>query len=110
MKFLPFALLIAGKRHTEELKQSLAFLVRPRCRDYVDLHASDPFHLVVVDFREYQLFPYAEAVVPAPVEGFRRQATEVAEARQSRVDQPVEELVHPLAPERHHYANRHALA
>src|SRR5438067_13105726 len=108
MRFLPLALLGAGERHAEELEQSLAFLVRPRCRDYVDLHAPDPFHLVVVDFRKYQLFPYTEAVVPTPVESFRRQTPEVAQARQSRVDQPVEELVHPLAPERRHYANRHA--
>src|SRR5690242_4874256 len=66
--------------------------------------------VVVVDLREDDLFAHAERVVAAAVERAGVEAPEVADARQRDRDQPVEELVHARAAERHLRAHRHALA
>ena len=62
------------------------------------------------DLREDDLFLHAEAVVAAAVEGARRHAAEVADARHRHVDQPVEELVHARAAQRDLAADRAAVA
>src|SRR5205823_7482825 len=66
--------------------------------------------VVVVDLREDDLLAHAEGVVAAAVERSGVEAPEVADARQRDRDQPVEELVHARAAERHLRAHRHALA
>src|SRR5437870_4712120 len=57
-----------------------------------------------------QLLAETERVVAASVEALGRHAAEVAHAGQRDVDEAVEELVHPSAPERHLRADGHALA
>src|SRR5882672_10757832 len=71
-----------------------------------DVHPADRVDLVVLDLGENDLFLHAEAVVPASVESAVGDAAEVANARDGDVDQPVEELVHASAAQRHHAADR----
>src|SRR5690606_28343566 len=49
-------------------------------------------------------------VVALAVERPRREAAKIADTRNRDVDQPVQELVHPLPPQRHLAADRKALA
>src|SRR3982751_3933268 len=71
-----------------------------------DVHAADRVDLVVLDLGEDDLLLHAEAVVAAAVERAVRHAAEVADARDGDVDQPIEELVHAGAAQRHHAADR----
>src|SRR5256886_13561083 len=59
-----------------------------------DVHAPDLIDLVVLDFGENDLLLHAQRVVALAVEGARRHAAEVADARHRDVDEAVEELVH----------------
>src|SRR5438552_4128229 len=98
------------ERHTQVREQHLGVLVRARRGDDADVHAADLVDLVVDDLREDQLLAETERVVAASVEALGRHAAEVAHAGQRDVDEAVEELVHPSAPERHLRADGHALA
>src|SRR6266511_5461832 len=71
---------------------------------------ADLLDVVVVDLWKDDLLPHAHRVVAAAVERLRVQPAEVADARQRDRDEPVEELVHPGAAERHLRADRHAFA
>src|SRR5947209_6007677 len=66
--------------------------------------------VVVVDLREDDLLAHAERVVAATVERAGIEPPEVADAREGDRDQPVEELVHARAAERHLRAHRHPFA
>src|SRR4029078_4263357 len=103
-------LLIAPERQPDELQQLAGFFVGLGRGDDRDVHAAGLVHLHVVDLREENLVPEAKRVVAAAVEALDRDSLEVAHARQRDADQAVEELVHPLAPQRDHRADRHALA
>src|SRR5262249_48275629 len=70
----------------------------------------DVGRLVVVDLGEDDVFLDADRVVAPAVEALRRQAAEVAHARQRNVDQPVDELVHARLAQRHLAADRLAVA
>src|SRR5262245_15420601 len=78
--------------------------------------AIDFFALVITGFcpvirsREDQLVAQSEGVIAAPVERFRRHATEVAHAWQRDVHQPIQELVHVVAAQRGHHADGHTRA
>src|SRR5437867_2613904 len=98
------------ERTSQGREQHLGVLVRARRRDDADVHAADLVDLVVDDLREDQLLAQTERVVAPAVEALGRHAAEVAHARQRDVDEAVEELVHPGAPQGHLRADRHALA
>src|SRR5919198_4999191 len=98
------------ERHAEVCEEHLRVLVGPCRRDDADVHAADLVDLIVDDLGEDHLLPEPERVVPTPVEPLRRHALEVAHARQRDVDEPVEELVHPRAAQRHLRADGDALA
>src|SRR6188472_1781026 len=71
-----------------------------------DVETPDRRNRVVVDLREDDLLANTERVVAAAVERARVEAAEVADARQRDRDEPVEELVHPGAAQRHARADR----
>src|SRR6202158_3335158 len=83
-------------------------MVGPRRRHNRDVHAPRLVDFHVVDLRKQQLVAQAERVVAATVETARRHALEVADARQRDVHQPIQELPHALAAERHHAGDRHS--
>src|SRR6188474_1448784 len=70
-----------------------------------DVHPLRLVELFEVDLREDDLLANAHRVVAAPVERLGRDTFEVAHARQRERDQPIEELVHLVAPQRHHRAD-----
>src|SRR5262249_14665074 len=70
-----------------------------------DVHPLRLIELLEVDLREDDLFADAEGVVAAPVERLGRHALEVAHARQRERHEPIEELVHVIAAQRHHRAD-----
>src|SRR5512141_194440 len=93
------------ERHAEVAQQRSALFVVPRGGDHRDVQPLDLLDLVVVDLREDDLLADAEGVVALPVERLRRHALEVAHAWQRDRDEPIEELVHPVAAEGHHRAD-----
>src|SRR5215470_3403432 len=105
-------------RHALGLPEGQAELGQQRLRLFVgaggghhdDVHAAHLVDLVVHDLRKDDLLLEPEGVVPAAVERLGRHALEIADAGQRHVDQPVDELVHPCAPERHLAADRRVLA
>src|SRR5690606_11783282 len=98
------------QREVERLEQRAALLIRPRSRRDRDIHAPHRVDLVVVDLGEDDLLADADVVVALAVERARRKSAEVADARDRDVDQPIEELVHPLATQRDLAADRETLA
>src|SRR5690242_2106007 len=101
---------LAPERELERGEQRLRFGVRLRGGRDRDVHPPDRVDLVVLDLRKDDLFLDAHVVVAAAVEAASRHAAEVAHARQRDGHQAVEELVHPLLAQRHHAADRVALA
>src|SRR6266496_3209057 len=75
-----------------------------------DVHPAQHVDLVVLDLGKDDLFLDAHVEVAAPVERTPRHAAEVAHSRQRDRDQAVQELVHPGLAQRHHAADRVALA
>src|SRR5262245_59533938 len=101
---------LAPERHAQMGEQRARVVVPPGRGADGHVHAGDLLDLVVLDLREDDLLADAERVVAAAVEGLRRGAAEVAHARQRDVHEPVEELPHAVAAERHRGADRLALA
>src|SRR5712691_2019182 len=104
----PCALL--PERHPEVRQQRLRVLVGSRRGDDDHVHAPDLVDLVVHDLGKDQLLSQAQGIIAAAVEALRRYALEVAHAGKRRVDQAVEELVHPRAAERDLRPDRHAFS
>src|SRR5262245_30128517 len=106
---IPYGSLLA-ERETEGFKQGLARLVVLRRRGERDVHAPELVDLVVLDFRENDLFLDAQAVVATAIEGTRVDAAEVANTRDRDRDQTIEELPHTLAAQRHLRSDGEVLA
>src|SRR5438128_1517599 len=100
-------LLAVAERHPHELEQPSRLLVVARGGGDRHLEAAQLVDLVVVDLGEDELLFETDVVVAAPVERTRREALEVARARERDVDQAIDELAHPLAAQRDHHADRH---
>src|SRR4051794_12917753 len=101
-------LTFSTEREAEGVEQRLAFGISASGGDDRDVHAAGGVDPVVIDLGEDQLLGDAERVVAAAVE-LRRQAPEVADARDGDADEAIEELPHPIAPQRHLGADRVAL-
>src|SRR5918992_2756546 len=97
------------EREAEPAQQRPAFLVGRGRGDDRDVHAARPVDRVRVDLVEHRLLGEPERVVAPPVELRGREATEVADTRQRDREQAVEELPHPVAPQRDLRADGHAL-
>src|SRR5882672_7794498 len=106
----PRGALALAEGHVHEPQELLPFLVGPSRRDERDVHPPDLLDPVVVDLRKDDLLRETDRVIPPPVEGARRNAAEVADSRQRHVHEPVVELVHPRAAQRHDAADRLTLA
>src|SRR5688500_11986195 len=99
-----------AERELELRQQRLALGVgRGTGRDR-DVHPADLVDLVVLDLGEDDLLLDAHVVVALAVEALAGHAAEVAHARQRDRDQPVQELEHAVVAQRHHRADRVALA
>src|SRR5215472_6466556 len=105
-----FCALLLPERHSHLLQKGASFGIGSRRGGDRDVHTLGLFDLRVIDLGENQLIPQAHRVVAAAVEGFRRNAAEVADTRKGHVQQPVQELVHAIAAQSNHRSDRHALA
>src|SRR5262245_25122158 len=94
------------ERKPERREQRPRLVVGLRRGGDADVQPPERVDLVVVDLREDDLFLHAERVVAAAVERAVRDAAEVADPGHRDRHQAVEELVHPLAAQRHHAADR----
>src|SRR5438270_1397698 len=101
---------VAAEREPEGVEQGPTLRVGAGGGHDRDVHPAGGVDLVVVDLREDELLGDPERVVAPAVETFRRQAPEVPDAGDGQADQPVEELPHAVAPERHLAADGVALA
>src|SRR5713101_2651892 len=102
-------ILTGPKREPEGTEERPALLVVDCGGGDGDVHATDLLHLVVVDLGKDQLLGDPETVVAPAVERAGVEAPEVPDPRQGDGQQPVEELPHPVTPQRHLGADRHAL-
>src|SRR6266571_2027061 len=66
--------------------------------------------LGVINFWKNQLVFETQGVIPAPVKGLSRDPAKITHSRQGNIHQPVQELVHAFAAQRHHGPDRHAFA
>src|SRR3954464_10232303 len=101
---------LLAERETEGFEQVFAVLVVLRRRGDRHVHAPELVDLVVLDFRENDLFLDAEAEVAAAVERARVDAAEVTDAGNRDRDQAIEKLPHALAAQRHLRADGEVLA
>src|SRR5918997_6753177 len=101
-QFLPFPpVFFARERHSQRPQEGEGVLVVLRRRRDRDVETPYGGDVVVVDLREDDLLADPEREVPAPVERPRIEAAEVADPGQRDRDEAIEELVHPVAPQRH---------
>src|SRR5919109_418558 len=98
------------ERHAHGAQESQAVLVALRRRRDRHVQTPDGGDVVVVDLGEDDLLADPEREVAAPVERPRVEAAEVADPRQRDRNEPVEELVHPVAAQRDAGADRHPVA
>src|SRR5215210_2816988 len=97
---------LRGEGHAEKLEQALRLLVGLRRRHDADLQPAETVHLVVFDLRERELLAQSQRVIAAAVERAAGDAAEVADPGQRERREPVQEVPHPLAPERDLRADR----
>src|SRR6266567_8279403 len=90
---------LVPERHPQEPEQCPAFIIALGSCDYGNVHSLDLVNLVVVNFRENQLFLDSKGIIPLPVKSFGRNPFEVTDSSQGYVDQSVEELVHLILAE-----------
>src|SRR3979409_348114 len=98
------------EREVERAQQCTCLVVAFRAGAHCDVHAPDIGCLVVVDLGEDDVLLDSDSEVAAAIEALRRQATEVAHARQGDIDQPIDEFVHARLAQRHLAADRLAVA
>src|SRR5439155_21452024 len=104
----PFAVGREGQAEGPQQREGLLVVLGARRDRHVE--AADLLDVVVVDLREDERVADAEREVAAAVQRARVEAAEVANPGQRDRDEPVEELVHPRAAQRHARADGHPLA
>src|ERR1700722_7866835 len=97
------------EREPECDEKGWGLLVGPGCGADCYVHAPCRVDAVVVDLGEDQLFVHSERVVAVTVERPRREPTEVADPRDRKCDEPVQELPSPVATHRHLHPDVHPL-
>ena len=109
MRSLPrFYSSLRTERHTEQSQELSAFFVTLSRRNDDYVHAADFINLIIVDFRENQLFLEADGVVATTVKGLGIDTTEVTDTRKSDVHEFIKEFIHAAAAERNLDTNGHA--
>src|SRR5205823_9262456 len=98
---------LLSKRHPQLLEQYTRAVIASGRRDDGDVQAFGLVRPRVIDLRKDEVVPDAQRVIASSVERLGRNASEVAYTRQRDIDEPVQELVHPVAPERDPRADRH---
>ena len=99
-----------AERHSHFAQERFGFLVRPRGGDDCNIKTDVALDFIELDFGKNRLVGNAERVVAVAVEAARRNSAKIANARQRRLDQALEKLIHPLAAQRHLGADRLVLA
>src|SRR5690606_19177169 len=94
----------------ERRQQSLGFVVVLRGGRDADVQPTDRVDLVVLDFRENDLFLDADVVVAATVKRTTIDTAEVTHAGQRDSDEAVQEFVHANATQGHHATDGHVFA
>src|SRR5581483_1662330 len=98
------------QREAHHLQEIQRLGVGPRARHDRHVHALRALDLVQLDFREDGLVRDAEGIIAATVELAGGQSAEVANTRQRRRDEPVEEFIHLVPTQRDAAADRLAFA
>src|SRR4051794_1275336 len=101
---------LARERHAERGEERVRLLVVRGAGGDCEVEPANRGDRVVVDLRKDDLLADAERRVAATVEGRRAEPAAVTDARQRDRDQPVEELPHPRAAQRHARPDGHARA
>src|SRR5580658_5104722 len=96
--------------NSETFEKFAAFLVVLCGGGQRDVHAFDLVHARVIDFGKHELVFEAQGVVATAIESMRRQAAEVADARQNHIAEPVEKFVHLFSAQGDGAADGHAFA
>src|SRR5437870_5216174 len=100
MESCPTSLSLA-ERHAEAAQQFARLVVVVGAGHERHVHALHERNLVRVDLWKHLLLRQTEAVIAVAVEALRIDAAKVADTRQRDADEPVEELVHAPAAQRH---------
>src|SRR5579859_1711766 len=98
------------ERHSHVFQQRPCLIIIGGRGHDGDVHALHAVDLGVVNLRKDQLVAQAKGKIAAPVKALAAHATKVAHAGQGHIDETIEELVHAVSTQRHHGADRHALA
>src|SRR5574343_1026465 len=96
-------------RELDSLQQSLGFCVGFRGGGDADVHTPQSIDLVVLDFRENDLFLDAHIVVTLAIKTLARDTTEVTHTRQSDGNQTIQELEHARTTQGDHATDRIAI-
>src|SRR5574343_229638 len=94
------------ERELESRQQRLGFCVGFRGRGDADIHTPQSIDLVVLDFRENDLFFDAHVVITLTVKTLARDAAEVANTGQGDRNETIQEFEHTRTAQGHHAADR----
>src|SRR6476660_5703732 len=86
-----------AERHSHLTQERFGFLVRLRGGHDGNIKSDVALDFIELDLGEDRLVGNAERVVAVPVERFRRNASEIADARQRRFDEALQKFIHMLA-------------
>src|SRR4029453_16257692 len=100
-------LCFCAEREAELAQERERLFIRVRRRRDGDVEAAHGLHVVVVDLRKDDLLPNPNRIVAPAVEARRREAAEVANARERDRDEAVQELPHAGAAKGHFRADGH---
>jgi len=95
------------KRKSKLLQQGAGLLIVLGSGVEADIHPPDHIDLVVLNLGEDDLLFDSQRIIAASVKRMRRHAPKVPDPRQSNIQKPVQELVHPIPPESHLAADGH---
>src|SRR5262245_30656578 len=101
---------LLSKRHAQMTEQRPRLFVRLRCRHNANVHASRLLDYAGIDLGTGHPIAETDRVIASHVEGFRRNSAEVAHGGQRDVEEAVQELVPPVAAQRHRGADVHSPA
>src|SRR5690606_18877586 len=94
------------ERELESGQKRLGFRIRLRSGGNADVHTAQRIDLVVLDFRENNLFLETDVVVATTVKTLAGDAAEVADTRQCDGDQAIQEFVHGGTTQGNHATDR----